>query len=141
MPGRCDHIEKVFNQTAAQFALMPNAPPVGYLTCEKEPVLCNAWSVPAGVVWVFEMLPEPAEVDIWTKRFNITTATPDEIVEVYKDGFKKHFKLHEGAFHPWKGWFAKNNLALPIGWVLFVFNMFPSWMLMLAISFISRTFM
>ncbi|KAK8107326.1 uncharacterized protein PG998_009339 [Apiospora kogelbergensis] len=139
--GHCDKIEKAFNETAGKFALLPNAPHTGYLNCEHEPVLCNAWSVPTGTIWVFEMLPEPAPIDIWVKRFNLTTTTSDDIVARHSEGYKKTFALHEGTFHPFNGWWAQNNLSLPVGYVLWFFNVVPSWLLMLVLSFVSRSMM
>lgn len=139
--GHCDKIEKAFNETAGKFALLPNAPHTGYLNCEHEPVLCNSWSVPTGTVWIFEMLPEPAPIDIWVKRFNLTTTTSDDIVARHSEGYKKTFALHEGTFHPFNGWWAQNHLSLPVGYVLWFFNVVPSWLLMLVLSFVSRSMM
>ncbi|KAK6845588.1 hypothetical protein PG995_015698 [Apiospora arundinis] len=121
------------------FCLMP--PHTGYLNCEHEPVLCNSWSVPTGTVWIFEMLPEPAPIDIWVKRFNLTTTTSDDIVARHSEGYKKTFALHEGTFHPFNGWWAQNHLSLPVGYVLWFFNVVPSWLLMLVLSFVSRSMM
>ncbi|KAK6824697.1 hypothetical protein PG987_012191 [Apiospora arundinis] len=129
--GHCDKIEKAFNETAGKFALLPN----------HEPVLCNSWSVPTGTVWIFEMLPEPAPIDIWVKRFNLTTTTSDDIVARHSEGYKKTFALHEGTFHPFNGWWAQNHLSLPVGYVLWFFNVVPSWLLMLVLSFVSRSMM
>ncbi|KAK8026117.1 hypothetical protein PG990_003940 [Apiospora arundinis] len=120
--GHCDKIEKAFNET-------------------HEPVLCNSWSVPTGTVWIFEMLPEPAPIDIWVKRFNLTTTTSDDIVARHSEGYKKTFALHEGTFHPFNGWWAQNHLSLPVGYVLWFFNVVPSWLLMLVLSFVSRSMM
>ncbi|KAK8086543.1 peptidyl-trna hydrolase protein [Apiospora phragmitis] len=139
--GHCGKIEQAFNETAGKFALLPDAPHTGYLNCEHEPVLCNSWSVPTGTVWVFEMLPEPAPIDIWVKRFNLTTTTSDDIVARHAEGYKKTFQLHEGTFHPFNGWWAQNHLSLPVGYVLWFFNVVPSWLLMLVLSFVSRSMM
>ncbi|KAK8094050.1 hypothetical protein PG997_000735 [Apiospora hydei] len=120
---------------------LPNPPHTGYLNCEQEPVLCNTWSVPTGTVWVFEMLPEPAPIDIWVKRFNLTTTTSEDIIARHAEGYKKTFQLHEGTFHPFNGWWAQNHLSLPVGYVLWFFNVVPSWLLMLTLSFVSRSMM
>ncbi|KAK7948707.1 uncharacterized protein PG986_009593 [Apiospora aurea] len=139
--GHCEKVEQAFNETAGAFALLPNPPHTGYLNCEQEPVLCNAWSVPTGTVWVFEMLPEPAPIDIWVKRFNLTTTTSEDIIARHAEGYKKTFQLHEGTFHPFNGWWAQNHLSLPVGYVLWFFNVVPSWLLMLTLSFVSRSMM
>ncbi|KAF3013196.1 hypothetical protein E8E14_003699 [Neopestalotiopsis sp. 37M] len=139
--GHCDRIEEAFNQTAAKFAVTPGAPHTAMLNCENEPVLCNAWSAPAGALWIFEMLPPPASIDLWAKRFNMTTVTSDDFVKLQQDGYKEQAKLHDGIFHPFNGWFAQNGLSTIVGYVLWFFNLIPSWLFMVCVSMLSRTMM
>ncbi|ORY60109.1 uncharacterized protein BCR38DRAFT_488295 [Pseudomassariella vexata] len=139
--GHCDKIETAFNQSAAKFAVLPGGPHTALLNCENEPVLCNAWSAPTGALWIFEMLPEPAEINIWSKRLNFTTTTSDDIVQLQQDGFKEKAKLHDGMFHPFNGSLAKNGLSIPVGYVLWGFNLIPSWLFMIVVSMLSRTMM
>lgn len=139
--GHCDRIEAAFNQTAAKFAVTPGAPHTALLNCEHEPVLCNSWSAPAGALWIFEMLPPPASIDLWAKRLNMTTVTSDDFVQLQKDGYKQQAKLHDGIFHPFNGWFAQNGLSTIVGYVLWGFNLVPSWLFMVVVSMLSRTMM
>ncbi|KAI0098580.1 hypothetical protein F4776DRAFT_669297 [Hypoxylon sp. NC0597] len=139
--GHCGRIEAAFNETAEKWAATPDAPHTALLNCENQPVLCNAWSAPVGAIWIFEILPEPAPVDIWTKRFNMTTVTSDDIVALREEGFKSSAKLHDGFFHPFNGPLAKNGLATPVGWILWAFNLLPSWAFMILVSIFSRTMM
>ncbi|EON99353.1 putative peptidyl-trna hydrolase protein [Phaeoacremonium minimum UCRPA7] len=139
--GHCLKVEAAFNETATKFATLPNAPHVGYVNCDDQPILCNAWSAGAGTLWVFEVLPPPAETDIYLKRLNLTTTDTKTLLDLYAAEDKSSFKKHEGYFHPLDGPLAKNGLAVPIAYLLWGFNAVPSWMMMLGVSFISRTMM
>ncbi|KAI1076417.1 hypothetical protein F5B20DRAFT_572857 [Whalleya microplaca] len=139
--GHCGKIEAAFNETAGKFAVTPGSPHTALLNCENQPVLCNAWSAPVGAIWLFEVLPAPAPVDIWTKRLNLTTTTADDILELQKEGFKSKAKLHDGFFHPFNGPLAKNGLSTPVGYILWAFNILPSWAFMILVSILSRTMM
>jgi hypothetical protein len=87
------------------------------------------------------MLPPPATINLWAKRFNLTTVTSDDIVQFQQEDYKSQSKLHDGIFHPINGWFAQNGLSVPVGYALWAFNMVPSWLFMVGVSFISRTMM
>ncbi|KAI2773712.1 hypothetical protein F4815DRAFT_450267 [Daldinia loculata] len=139
--GHCGRIEAAFNETAEKWALTPGSPHAALLNCEDQPVLCNSWSAPVGALWIFEILPEPAPVNIWTKRFNMTTVTSDDIIQLQQEGYKSAAQLHDGFFHPFNGPLAKNGLATPVGWVLWVFNLLPSWAFMILVSIFSRSMM
>lgn len=72
---------------------------------------------------------------------NTTTVTPEYLYEIHS---KKNFEkvpAYEGAWHPIDGWFAKYNLNVPIGYVIYVVGAIPSWTFMIGISFFSRTIM
>jgi hypothetical protein len=134
-------VESAFNETAAMFAVLPKTPHMAYLNCEDQPILCNSWGARTGSLWVFEMLPAPAPIDIYLKRLNLTTTTSQTLVDLHSADRNEAFKRLDGYFHPFDGPLAKYGLAVPVGYVFWVFSLVPSWMLMLAISFISRTFM
>ncbi|KAH9893840.1 hypothetical protein F4778DRAFT_748651 [Xylariomycetidae sp. FL2044] len=139
--GHCGKIEAAFNETAAKFALLPDAPRTALLNCDDQPVLCNAWSAPVGALWIFEMLPEPAAINVWSKRLNLTTTTSDDLMKLHEEGYKTQAKLHEGTFHPFNGWLAQNKLQVPAGYALWFFNLLPSWAFMILVSLLSRTMM
>ncbi|KAI1090107.1 hypothetical protein F5B19DRAFT_464673 [Rostrohypoxylon terebratum] len=139
--GQCGKIESAFNETAGKWAVTPGSPHTALLNCENQPVLCNSWSAPVGAIWIFEILPEPAPIDIWTRRLNMTTVTSDDIVAMRDEGFKSSAKLHDGFFHPFNGPLAKNGFATSVGWVIWVFNLLPSWAFMVLVSMFSRTMM
>jgi len=114
---------------------------MGYLNCETEPVLCNSWAAPCGSLYVFEMLPPPAKIDVYFKRLNLSTTTSKDFLDLYAQEDKSNLFLHEGYFHPIDGVLAKNGIAVPLGYVLHFFNLVPSWALMLVVSFFSRSMM
>lgn len=88
------------------------------------------------------MRPEPQPIDIYMKRLNMSTATPDDFVEVYKTRQdKSQFTKKEGYFHPFDGELAKYGVAVPVAYLLWGLSVVPSWAMMLGISFISRTMM
>jgi hypothetical protein len=115
------------------------------VNCDDEPVLCNLWSSSAGSMWLFEMLPKPAPVEIQTKRLNTTTVTSEVIFDAYKAADKKEagWRLYpaDGYFHPIDGKLAQWGVAEPIAYVLWGLGAIPSWAMMLVVSFASRSMM
>lgn len=137
--GHCGNVEQAFNETAAKFALQPNAPHMALLNCEDQPILCNVWSAGVGWLWNFEMLPPPAEINIYKKRLNLTTVTSDELVSL--QGKKDQFKVEDSIWHPFNGKLAELGVSVPFAYFLWIFNLLPSWAFMLIISFFSRSMM
>ncbi len=87
------------------------------------------------------MLPPPAKIDVYVKRLNLTTTTAKTLQDLHAQGSKDSFYHHDGYFHPFDGPLATRGLAVPIGYVLYFFNVVPSWAMMLVVSFISRSMM
>ncbi|TGJ87270.1 hypothetical protein E0Z10_g1430 [Xylaria hypoxylon] len=139
--GHCGKIEAAFNETAGKFAIKPNSPHMALLNCENQPVLCNAWSAPVGSLWIFEMLPEPSPISIFSKRLNLTTVTSDDFIQLQKDGYKTGATEHDGIFHPFNGPLAQNGLSIPAGYLLWAFGLIPSWAFMILVSLFSRRMM
>lgn len=137
--GHCGRIETAYNETAARFALLPSAPHMGLINCDDQPILCNSWSAGAGTLWIFDMLPQPAPIDIYKKRFNMTTVTADDIAAVKDD--RSSTNIVDSWFHPFNGKATELGLAVPFGYLTWFFNVVPSWMFMLGVSFISRSMM
>ncbi|KAF2964815.1 hypothetical protein GQX73_g8762 [Xylaria multiplex] len=139
--GHCGKLEAAFNETAGKFAIEPSSPHMALLNCDNQPVLCNAWSAPVGALWIFEMLPEPSPISIFTKRLNLTTVTSDDLIQIQKDGYRAVAKEHDGLFHPFNGPLAQNGLSVPVGYVLWAFGLLPSWAFMIIVSLFSRRMM
>jgi hypothetical protein len=89
------------------------------------------------------MLPPPAPIDIYSRRLNLTTTTSKELIDLNNNPAKygEDFKPLDSVFHPFDGWFAKNSLLIPMGYVLWGMSVVPNWAFMLIVSFISRSMM
>jgi hypothetical protein len=130
-----------WNASAVELRHLPGAPHLGFVNCEQQPVLCSAWGAGAGSIWAFEMLPPPAEVQVYRKRLNLTTTTTDDIIALWEAGSKEEWATDVGSFHPFKGWMAQNGVAVPFGYLMWGLNILPQWAFMLLVSMMSRTFM
>ncbi|KAK0705385.1 hypothetical protein B0H67DRAFT_558005 [Lasiosphaeris hirsuta] len=143
--GHCTKIEVAFNETAAKMATNPKSPHLGRVDCDDQPVLCNSWSASTGALWIFEMLPSPAPIDVYWKPFNLTSVTGQDLQDLYakttKEGNKEDFRLITSYFHPFNGVLADYGAAVPIGYALWALNVLPSWAMMLIVSFLSRSMM
>lgn len=144
--GRCDRINTAFADAATPLA-SPASPSLhlATLNCEEEPVLCNSWSANTGGLWLFEVVPAPAPVDIYTRRMNLTTVTTQDIVDAYRAPDREAAGWHlydpNGFLHPLEGKLAKLGLSVPLGYFFWALNAMPSWGLMLIVSFVSRSMM
>lgn len=129
------------------FAADPNSPSLGVIDCEKEPLLCSIWPASPPSLWHLQ-LPVAAEAGqprpptaIHTVRLNATTTTALDIFKVHSEkGWEKEPAM-EGLYHPMDGKLAQYNLIVPLGYIVYGFNQVPSWLMMLGISFISRSVM
>ncbi|KAK0706372.1 hypothetical protein B0T26DRAFT_789311 [Lasiosphaeria miniovina] len=139
--GHCAKVEAAFNESVAKFATLSKSPHVAMINCDDEKILCNSWSATTGALWIFEMLPAPAAIDVYWKRLNLTTTTSQTILDLYVNDDKKAFYLIDSYFHPFDGVLAKNDLAVPVAYLLWGFNAIPSWAMMLFVSFFSRSMM
>ncbi|KAK4098244.1 hypothetical protein N658DRAFT_499663 [Parathielavia hyrcaniae] len=150
--GRCERIETAFAEAAVKFASLPSSEPspqrLARVNCEDQPVLCNSWSANAGSLWLFEVPAAPdAIVEIYTKRMNLTTVTPQDVVDVYAGAVTDRAEAGwnrtdpTGWFHPIEGKLAKFGLSVPLGYAFWALGAIPSWGMMLIMSFVSRTMM
>lgn len=114
---------------------------MGYVNCDDQPILCNSWSASTSSLWVFEMLPPPATIDIYRTRLNTTTTTTSTFSELKNANKAEAMTLIESRFHPFNGQFTELGLSVPIAWALWGFNLVPSWLFMLVVSMVSRTMM
>lgn len=48
---------------------------------------------------------------------------------------------YEGPWHPFNGFIQEYGLAVPLAYVFWGFSKMPSWLPMILISFLSRSFM
>ena len=137
--GHCGQVETAFNETAALFSTNANAPHLAYLNCDNQPVLCNTWGAGPPSLWV--MHAQPSVVDVRVLSLNITTTTVKTFTEIHSTKSWKEKAPYEGTFHPFNGPLATYGLAVPVGYVLWIFSVIPSWAFMIGVSFISRSIM
>ena len=140
-PGHCLGAEAAYNATAAKFATLPNTPHMAVINCETDPLLCNVWSASPGSLWIVEMLPPPAAINIYSHRLNLTTTDVKTFTDLQALDSRESLRLNDSVFHPFDGWFARNHLSLPFAYFLWFFNLVPNWLFMLIVSFVSRTMM
>lgn len=114
---------------------------MAYLNCDNQPILCNSWSTGPATLYIFDLLPKPAPVEMYKKRLNLTTTTSDDLVALQASGSKEGFTVVDGWFHPFSGKAAETGLAVPFGYVTWAFGLLPNWLFMLLVSFGSRTMM
>ncbi|RDL39253.1 Uncharacterized protein BP5553_03593 [Venustampulla echinocandica] len=139
--GHCLAAETAWNQTAALWSTDPTSPNTGYLNCDDQPVLCNSWGAGPPALWIMEVSAPPANVDIRVKGLNATETTVKTFTDLRSSKEWKTKPKYISAFHPFDGPLAVYGLAVPLGYVLWVFATVPSWAFMIGISFISRTIM
>jgi hypothetical protein len=101
-----------------------------------------SWAAAAPTIWHF-ILPATAggPTTIQIKDLNSTTVTASEIMSMHTTKNWKDLPVYQGQFHPFDSIVAKLGLNIALGYVLWGFSSVPSWMFMVGISFLSRTFM
>jgi len=126
--GQCQLVETAFNETAALWAMTPSAPHLGYLNCEDQPVLCNAWSTGPPTLYIFDVLPAPAPVRTWTQYLNSTTTDVKYFTDLHSSKEYLNKAPLDSYFHPFDGIVKQYGLAVPLGYFFWVFSVVPSWL-------------
>ncbi|KAI9658429.1 MAG: hypothetical protein M1829_006784 [Trizodia sp. TS-e1964] len=141
----CATVEKAWNakkETAVLLSALPSKPNLAVLDCEREPVLCNAWSATPSNLWHINLPPSESEkTDIRVIPLNSTSATAVDILEIKTKKTWERVEPLTGMLHPFDGQISKLGLNIYLGYLLWAFSLIPGWTLMLLISFSSRTFM
>jgi hypothetical protein len=135
------------NQTSLPLlAAQPNAPKFAIVDCDEQPILCNSWSVGPPSLYHFS-IPKPLadqSAPATTARYiplNRTSTTTETIKTLVVDKELENTPPYEGLFHPFNGPLQEYGLAIPAAWVFWAFSKMPSWLPMILISFVSRSFM
>lgn len=139
--GRCDDVESAFNKTTALLAPKPKSPHMALVNCDDQPVLCHSWGSGPPVLWILQVPHHPASVDMRKIRLNTTSTTVSTFTDLHTTASWKEQPLYDGYFHPFDGPLAKYGLSKPLAYVIWGFSVVPSWLLMIVISFGSRTIM
>ncbi|KAH7117042.1 hypothetical protein B0J11DRAFT_561303 [Dendryphion nanum] len=144
--GMCGNTTKAWNQAATLLAAKPNAPKLATINCDEQPVLCNAWSVGPPSLYYFN-IPKPLadqSAPAPTARYiplNRTSTTVDTLKKLIIDKEYEQTEPYEGLWHPFTSPLVDYGLAIPLGYVLWGFSKMPSWLPMILVSFVSRSFM
>ncbi|KAL1605319.1 hypothetical protein SLS60_004867 [Paraconiothyrium brasiliense] len=144
--GLCGNTTKAWNASLPLLAAQPNAPKFAVVDCDKEQILCNSWSVGPPSLYYFQ-IPKPLadqSAPATTVRFlplNRTSTTTETFKKLFVDGEYEKTAPYEGYFHPFDGEIQKYGLAIPLAYFFWGFSKMPSWLPMILISFISRSFM
>jgi len=144
--GLCRHAETEWNKSTALVASSRNAPHLAMLDCETDPVLCNAWALgPPSLIHMFLPQPLPDQTTPATTvrsiPLNRTSVTAEEITAIHTEEKYKQSEPYEGLWHPFDGPLAKTGVNIPLGWAIWGFSQVPSWMIMVGVSFFSRSIM
>ncbi|PGG96685.1 hypothetical protein AJ79_09490 [Helicocarpus griseus UAMH5409] len=144
--GRCGNADKAWNASIPLFSTDVTSPTLGKIDCESEGILCSVLSAGPPSVWHWQVpareldQPKP-ETAIRIVRLNSTTVDAETIYKVHSEKQWEKRQPLQGALHPVDGALAKYGLNVPLGYVLFGMGMVPSWLMMVGISFLSRTIM
>jgi hypothetical protein len=139
--GLCEVVETAFNESALAFATIPSSPHLGLLNCDQQPILCNSWAAGAPTLWILDVDEPGKPVDIRFQRLNTTTTRSKSFLDLHKSKRYRDLPTYDGIFHPFDGVLAKFGADVPLGYILWAFALIPSWMFMIGVSFMSRTFM
>lgn len=129
------------------FAADLTSPSLGRLDCDQENILCSTWSTGPAAVWhvqrpvIAEAGQEKPPTPIHMVHVNVTTVTPQDIYNIHAKKTWENARLYEGAWHPMDGWLAKYKLNFIGGCIVYGLGLVPNWVMMIGISFLSRTMM
>jgi hypothetical protein len=133
-------------ETVTLRSAKPNSPKFAVIDCDDQPVLCNSWNVGPPSIYFFN-IPKPLAdqsapaptARYFPMRRNATSNEALKKLVIDKEYEKT--EPYEGHWHPFTGTLQQYGLAVPVGYVLWGFNKMPSWLPMILISFLSRSFM
>ncbi len=144
--GMCQRAETAFNESVVLMSASRSPPNLAMVNCEAEAVLCSAWAtnVP-GLLHIF--LPQPLadqstpSTTVRYVKVNRTSVTAPEIAGIHLQENYKETEPYDGFYHPFDGPLAISGLQIPVGYVLWGFSIVPSWVFMIGVSMLSRSFM
>ncbi|KAF2141231.1 uncharacterized protein K452DRAFT_228807 [Aplosporella prunicola CBS 121167] len=144
--GLCGNVTEAWNKSAPIIAASPSPPKLATIDCDEEGILCNTWAAsPPSIVHMLLPAPLPDQSKpATTVRYiplNRTSTTAKDIAEIHS--LKKYEEVtpYEGVFHPFDGALVQYGVSVPAAYFFYYFSKMPSWLPMVAISLLSRTFM
>jgi hypothetical protein len=83
-----------------------------------------------------------AESPLYITGLNRTMVTSEDIYKLHSKKAYVTGNHYDGYLHPWDGQLARyGDLNIPLGYFMYSFSLIPSWLFMIAISFVSRRIM
>ncbi|KAF2668349.1 hypothetical protein BT63DRAFT_425671 [Microthyrium microscopicum] len=141
--GRCDNTTAAWNTSVAILTASTAAPQLGSVDCESEDLLCKQWAVgPPTIAHV--LIPSAGSPNSPIVRYialNTSSTTAADITEIISKRKFEQTPPYEGVFQPWTGLLATYGFAVPAAYAMWGFSKMPSWLPMILISFLSRSFM
>lgn len=116
------------------------------MNCENDKILCSIWVAGAPTVWHLQVPQVSTEeprlpYSLHIVALNSTTVTPEAIYKIHSEQTYQNVPLYDGVLHPFDGWLAQYGLNVPLGYLMFGFSAVPTWVVMIAVSYFSRTYM
>ncbi|ORY18835.1 hypothetical protein BCR34DRAFT_610158 [Clohesyomyces aquaticus] len=147
--GFCGNATKAWNDSVALLSAAPNAPNFAILDCEAQPILCNSWSVGPPSIYYMQIpkpladqsAPAPTVRYIPLNRTMEASSVAAQMVKIVASKEYENTAPYEGLWHPFTGPLQQYGVAIPIGYILWGFAKMPSWLPMIVISMLSRSFM
>jgi len=144
--GLCGNVTEEWNKSVALMEATRSPPNLARVDCDEEQVLCNVWSAgPPSILHI--LLPKPLadqSKPATTVRFiqlNKTSSTASEIAELHTKAKYLDTPPYEGYWHPFDGILATTGANLPLAYAMWAMAKMPSWLPMILISLLSRSFM
>ncbi|EGE79473.1 hypothetical protein BDDG_02413 [Blastomyces dermatitidis ATCC 18188] len=144
--GQCKKADKAWEAAIPLFSADETSPSLAKINCENNGLLCSILSATPASVWHWQVparepgQPKPKTL-VHMSRVNTTSVDAEAIYKVHSEKTWENKPAFDGTFHPVDGKLAQYGLSVPFGYVMYYVGMVPSWLMMVGISFISRTFM
>ncbi|OJD17399.1 hypothetical protein AJ78_02529 [Emergomyces pasteurianus Ep9510] len=144
--GQCKKADKAWEGSLPLFSADETSPSLAKLNCERNGLLCSILSAGAPSIWHWQVparepgQPKP-KTPIHVVGMNATTIDAETIYKIHSEKTWANKPAYDSTFHPVDGTLAKFGLNVPLGYVLYGVGMVPSWLMMVGISFISRSVM
>lgn len=144
--GFCGNVTKAWNTSLPLLSAKPSSPKFAILDCEAQPVLCNSWAVSPPSLYYFQ-IPKPLADQsapaptVRYRTLNRTSTTVETFKSFVLDEEYEKVEPYEGLWHPFNGKLQEFGVAMPVGYAVWAFAKMPSWLPMILISFLTRSFM
>ncbi|PGH01846.1 hypothetical protein GX51_05026 [Blastomyces parvus] len=144
--GLCKKADKAWEDSIPLFSADETSPSLAKINCEKHGLLCTILSATPATIWHWQVparepgQPKPKTL-VHMARLNTSSVDAEAIYKVHAEKTWESNAAFDNTFHPVDGRLAQYGLIVPFGHAMYYIGMVPSWLMMVGISFISRTLM